>query len=263
MAETSPTRPLVLTAPSTERRGPAFYEYFITLSQTYLDCVTAAGGLPVVAPCDPSPEMAREYVTRCDGLYLTGGDDLDPDLYSKDLPENLRKTVGGIDRLRDKLEILLLEEALRQRKPVLAICRGHQLANVALGGSLIVDIPQQVETDLEHSVLVNKDRHVHTVRVEPESLIARVMGRTEFPVNSTHHQAVDKVAPPLRITGHCAQDGVPEVLEMKPGADGTPPPYFLAVQFHPERLVKADSAYLAIFKSFVDACRADAAARLA
>lgn len=261
MAEPAPRRPLILTAPSTERKGPKFYEYFILLSEPYLDCVTAAGGLPVVLPCDPDPALVKEYVTRCDGLYLTGGDDIDPDLYAKDLPDNLRKTATGIDRLRDKLEILLLEETLRQRKPVLAICRGHQIANVALGGSLIVDIPQQVKTTLNHGVQVNRDLHVHNVRAESGSLLERVMGRAEFPVNSTHHQAVDRVAERLRVTAHCVEDGVPEALEMKPGPDGTPPPYFLAVQFHPERLVKADPAYLAIFNSFVEACRAGAKAQ--
>src|SRR5688500_10123434 len=216
------TAPLILITPSTEEKGAEFYDYSISLSQTYLDAVTEAGGLPMVLPCAPSPKVGAEYVRRVDGVMISGGDDIQPELYCDPVPENLKKTVGRTDPVRDLLETLVVKEAFAQRKPLLAICRGHQILNIALGGTLFVDIPSQVKTSINHSQLKQKDRVVHQVILEKDSLIHRVFGRSEIEVNSSHHQAVDKVAMPLRVTGR-APDGVIEAMELRSEDTGLMP----------------------------------------
>jgi putative glutamine amidotransferase len=238
--------------PSTEEKGVEFYDYSISLSETYLDCISAAGGLPVVLPCSPSPKLVAEFVRRCDGVMITGGDDIQPELYWPDVPAKLRKTVGRNDSVRDLLETLVVKEAFAQQKPLLAICRGHQILNITLGGTLIVDIPSQVQTTINHSRLKQKDRAVHQVILEENSLIHRVFGRGVIEVNSSHHQAVDKVAKPLRVTGR-APDGVIEALELRPEDAGLMP-YLLGVQFHPERLTRGYPEFGELFRGFTGAC---------
>src|SRR3569623_1956577 len=157
------TAPLILVTPGTDEKGAEFYDYSLSLSQTYLDAVTMAGGLPVVLPCAPSAKLITEHVRRCDGSMVTGGDDIQPELYYPDVPPKLRKTVGRNDPIRDLLETLLIKEAFAQRKPLLAICRGHQLLNISLGGTLFVDIPTEAPSNVKHSQLELKDRFVHEV----------------------------------------------------------------------------------------------------
>ena len=244
--------PLILVTPSTEEKGAEFYDYSLSLSQTYLDAITMAGGLPVVLPCAPSPKLVGEYIRRCDGVMITGGDDIQPELYYPGVPVELRKTVGRNDPVRDLLETLVVKEAFAQQKPLLAICRGHQILNIALGGTLFVDIPSQVKTTINHSRLKHKDKVVHEVRLEPDSLIRGIFAKDIIQVNSSHHQAVDKVAKPLRVTGRAA-DGVIEALELR-AEDGGLMPYLLGVQFHPERLVRGYPEYIEMFRSFTEAC---------
>jgi putative glutamine amidotransferase len=251
--------PLILVTPSTEAKGVEFYDYSISLSQTYLDAVSNAGGLPLALPAAPSPKLVAEYVRRCDGIMLTGGDDIQPELYYPDVPTELRKTVGPNDPVRDLLETLVVREAFAQRKPLLAICRGHQILNITLGGTLFVDIPSQVATGINHSRLKHKDRVVHQVILEEDSLIHRVFGRREIGVNSSHHQAVDKIARPLRVSGR-APDGVIEALELRP-EDAELMPYLLGVQFHPERLTRGHPEYVELFRSFTEACAVYRSAR--
>ena len=244
--------PLILVTPSTEEKGVEFYDYSLSLSQTYLDSVVMAGGLPVLPSCAPSSKAVAEYVRRCDGVMLTGGDDIQPELYCDEIPARLKKTLSRVDPKRDLLETLIVQEVFRQQKPLLAICRGHQLLNIALGGTLFIDIPTQVKTDLNHSELKKKDRFVHEVALEPGSLLEAAFGRNCFSVNSSHHQAVDRVAAPLRVTGR-SPDGVVEVMELRPEDSGLLP-YLLSVQFHPERLVREHEEFVELFRSFTSAC---------
>jgi putative glutamine amidotransferase len=246
------TAPLILIAPATEEKGYEFYDYSISLSEPYLDAILSAGGLPVVMPCAPSEKIIAEYVRRADGVLLTGGDDVRPELYTDKLPEKLRKTVGHTDPKRDLQETLLIKETFAQRKPLLAICRGHQILNAALGGTLTVDIASQVKTPINHSRLEHKDQLVHQVKLEGGSLLSQIFGRIEVEVNSSHHQAVDKLAGPLRATGK-SPDGVIEACELKREDEGLLP-YLLSVQFHPERLVRAHPEFLELFRSFTAAC---------
>lgn len=241
--------PTILVAPGTERKGAEFADLSVTLSNRYTDAVIAAGGLPVILPATTAPKMIAEAVRRCDGVLMTGGDDIDPKLYAPDLPAALAKTSSGHDAARDLWEKLLIDEVFRQRKPMLGICRGHQMLNVALGGTLVVDIPSQVPNALNHNQMARKMEPVHDVSVTAGSLLAKIAGTRTFGVNSTHHQAVGRLAEPLRVVAQ-SEDGVIEALELKdPGQSA----FLLTVQFHPERLLDRGRLFLRLFKSLVRA----------
>ncbi len=147
---------------------------------------------------------------------------------------------------------MLIEEVLRQRKPLLCICRGHQILNVALGGTLFADISQQIPRAMNHSRTDRKDRVVHDIACEPGSLMA-LAGGDRLGVNSSHHQAVARLAKSLRATA-VSRDGVVEGMELAPAARDRLP-YLLAVQFHPERLFARHAEHLELFRTFIRACR--------
>lgn len=242
--------PVILITPSTARKGEEFADASISLSNRYTDAVIAAGGLPQIFPATTSPAVVAEAVARCDGVLMTGGDDIDPKLYDKNMPAELAKKAGPPEPNRDIWEKELIDEIFARRKPLLAICRGHQMVNVALGGTLIVDIPTQLPNALNHRQMERKTELVHEVKVEPDSLLARLAGQGTFGVNSTHHQAVDKLAPPLRAVAK-SSDGVVEAMELK---DAAALPFLLTVQFHPERLIDKGKVFGQIFNGFVEAC---------
>lgn len=244
--------PLILVSPSTQRRGAEFADVSLSLSEMYERSVMLAGGLPLVLPCTTDPDLIAECVRRSDGVMLTGGDDINPRLYADELPPSLAQTVGRHDLPRDLRELLVIEEVFRQRKPLLAICRGHQLLNVALGGTLIVDIARQMPQALNHVRMDRKSDLVHEVQLTPDSLLARINGRHRLGVNSSHHQAVDRVAGPLRVTAR-SDDGVIEALEFTAAAAGWLP-YLVSVQYHPERLAERWAEHRELFGSFTRAC---------
>lgn len=244
--------PLILVSASTEKKGVEFGDISLSLSENYPRAVSLAGGLPVVLACAPERALVAESVRRCDGVLLTGGDDVNPGLYTRHVPARLRRTVGVPDRPRDLRELLVIAEVLRQRKPLLAICRGQQLLNVALGGSLLVDIAGRLPHAINHNRSDRKGAVVHEVQLTADSLLAKIIGSRKLGVNSSHHQAVDRAADALRVTGRSA-DGVVEVMELAASAAGWLP-YLIAVQFHPERLVVAHPEHAEIFRSFILAC---------
>jgi len=249
--------PLILISPSIEKRGVEFGDRSISLSEPYPRAVADAGGIPLTMPVGKSRELVAECVRRCDGVLLTGGDDIQPALYGNGLPARLRRTVsttpdGGE---RDLRELILIDEVFRQRKPLLAICRGHQLLNVALGGTLIVDIPSQVPRAINHGRMDRRNEKVHEVRLTRGTLLSRITGQRTLGVNSTHHQAVGRVAEPLEVTAS-SDDGVVESMELKPEAARLLP-FLLAMQFHPERLVDRHPEHRAIFRAFTRACAMD------
>ena len=252
MDESLEIAPLILIAPSTEKRGSEFYDYSVTLSDAYCRAILAAGGIPWILPCAPTARFLAECVRRADGTLLTGGDDIQPSLYADKVPEKLRRTVTDVDPARDLLETLLIKETLEQKKPLLGICRGHQILNIALGGDLIVDIASQVPEALNHRELEKKDKIVHQASILPGSLLAEIFAKEKIGVNSTHHQAVGKIAKGLRATA-LSEDGIVEALEWVPEMAQTSP-WLLSVQFHPERLIWAWPAFLEIFRGFTKAC---------
>lgn len=228
----SGTRPLIAITPW--RRTLSTFVHpetdLYTLAPYYTDAVSSAGGQSAVVPAADNQEAAEEMMDRFDGLILSGGDDLDPSLYGQ---ENLGS--HGPDKDSDLSDIRMLQAAISQNKPVLAICRGVQLANVALGGSLRQDIwgtssshPARANTgdataDAD-AFLANR----HTVSLESDSVLAQVLGCTTTETNSLHHQSIDTVADELRVVA-TADDGIVEAVEHKSHS-------LLAVQWHPERL---------------------------
>lgn len=243
--------PLILIAPSTQKRGVEFDDNAANLSNQYCLAVAAAGGLPWILPAIPARPLVAESVARCDGVLLTGGDDVQSELYAPNLSPSLRKTVSEPEPERDLFELMLVDETFRQRKPMLAICRGHQLLNVAFGGTLIVDIPSQLPGAIEHRRLDRKDEIVHDAELTEGSLLANIVQDNKLGVNSSHHQAIGKLAEPFAVTAR-SSDGVIEAMELRPDAPGLP--FFLAVQFHPERLFGKHGEHLRLFQHFVRAC---------
>lgn len=248
------TPPLILVSPDVEPAGVEMRDASLSLSEAYLRAVMAAGGVPLAMPGTASRELVAECVRRCDGVMLTGGEDINPALYAHALPVALRRTAsvtpdGGA---RDLRELMLIDEVFRQRKPLLAICRGHQMLNVALGGTLLVDIASQQPAALQHRQMDRRYEVVHDVELRADSLLGRVTGKRRLGVNSTHHQAVDRVAEPLEVAG-TGPDGIVEVMQLR-AADAHLLPYLLAVQFHPERLAERYPEHAAIFQSFTVAC---------
>ena len=234
------SRPLVLITPCTERKGAEFSDSSLSLSDRYPRAIVAAGGMPWVLPCWPAENV------------VTGGDDVQPKLYADDLPRRLERTVSPADAARDLWELLLIREVFRQRKPWLAICRGQQILNVALGGTLIVDIRTQVPRALNHCRLDRKDKIVHKVALTPGSVLNKIMGTRTLGVNSSHHQSVGRLGGSLCVTA-VSSDGVVEGLELAEPARRRLP-WLVAVQFHPERLFEKHDVFLELFRSFIRAC---------
>ena len=246
--------PLILVSPDVEPRGREHADVSISLSGAYQKALLAAGGLPLALPATTERNWLAESLRRSEGLLLTGGDDVEPRLYSPSLPKAVRKTVGVTPDggQRDLREFILIDEAFRQGKPLLAICRGHQVLNVALGGTLIADISRQKPAAANHRRPDRRSQVVHEVRLTPGTLLANITRTQKLGVNSTHHQAIGRVAAPLRVTAR-SPDGIIEGLELKSGAPCWQP-WLLSVQFHPERLVDRYPVHQAIFDAFVQAC---------
>ena len=213
------------------------------IPMAYPQAVQRSGGAPVLLPRCDDQEVIDAAVARIDALLLTGGGDVVSLRYGAEP----HPTSGGQDPVRDAAEIFAVHAALARGLPILGICRGIQLLNVALGGTLVQDIPQQVPGACQHSSQVVEAALIHTVDIEPDSLLARVLGTTSTGVNSTHHQAVDRLAPGLRITAR-ARDGVVEAVE---SADASRP--ILAVQWHPETISQDYPLFQRIFDWLVQA----------
>lgn len=213
------------------------------LKDAYIQAVLDAGGTPLLIPNHIPDEALRALSTRLDGLMFTGGGDIHPKRYGG----QTHPRVYSIDPQRDRTEILLLGEAVRNELPFLGICRGIQVINVARGGSLYEDITDQHPGALKHDCYPDwpRDHLAHEVDIEPDSQLAQVLGRSHERVNSLHHQAIRQVSPELRTTAH-APDGIIEAVEL-PGH-----PFGLAVQWHPECL-QAYAPMRLLFQAFVNA----------
>lgn len=210
------------------------------LTTTYTHALELAGAAPVLIPLGLGEETVQAILARVDGLLLAGGVDVHPSEYG----EGVEPFCGDIMRERDIVELPLIRSALAQDKPLLGICRGIQMLNVAAGGSLYQDIPAQLPDALHHSHRPGDpyNRRVHSIDVEPDSMLAHALGTTRAEVNSLHHQSVKDIAPGLRVVAR-APDGVIEAIEANKG-------FALGVQFHPEWLVD-DEQMLRIFRAFV------------
>jgi len=216
------------------------------INQTYTDAIGRSGGVPILLP-PLDPAEAPRIIDRIDGLLLSGGGDVDPAFYGSARSD----AMYAVDPRRDEFEFALVHEARSRKLPTLAICRGVQVVNVALGGTLIEDIPSHNGSG-DHVVrgpeVVTCHQEVH---LEADSRVARAIDATDACVNSIHHQAVRDLAGDLVAVGW-APDDIIEAIE--PRDAGWP---LLAVQWHPEYLaVSDDRASLALFAAFVDAAAA-------
>lgn len=232
-------RPLIGVTLDVEQPGGYSRFPWYALRVNYMDAIVAAGGLPVALPHEP--ELAAQIVARLDGLVVTGGAfDVDPVLFGAG---DRHVTVTTKDR-RTAFELGVVRAALDRDMPVLGICGGEQLLNVALGGSLIQHIPDRFPEALAHEQPNPRNEPGHTVSVDPGTLLARLVGRQTLSVNSAHHQAVDRIAPGA-VRNAAAPDGVIEGIE-HPGFR-----YCLGVQWHPEFLI--DTGDRLIFDGLVAA----------
>ncbi len=210
------------------------------IAMYYLEAVRRAGGTPVVVPPGP-PDYIHGLASRLDGLVLSGGGDIDPARYDRQAIEQ----VYGVDEARDTTELALVDAALSLNLPTLAICRGMQVVNVALGGSLIQDIATERPDSLVHWAPDTQFDCHQPVTVDPATDLASVLGSSEVKVNSIHHQAVDTLGEGLTAVAW-AEDGIIEAVTY----DGEWP--LLAVQWHPERLFTEDTASAALFDGLVN-----------
>ncbi len=213
---------------------------------TYMRALKAAGAIPVVMPLDASEEDLKQLSKDMDGFLFTGGPDVHPFLFG----EETQAHCGNVSAARDQMEISLLPMIIELRKPVLGICRGIQVLNIALGGNIWQDIPSQITRDfpLAHSQPFSYDMACHTVALTEGSLLARISERSSIKVNSMHHQAVKDLAPGL-IASAYSPDHLIEALEM------TDYPFLIGVQWHPEYLWENNEEAFRLFQTFVNACK--------
>lgn len=215
---------------------------------SYTKAIIEAGGLPVMLNVTRDDEMIEEYADLVDGVLFSGGDDVDPATYG----EEQHWGCGDICPMRDEFEIKLLRTLLEKypQKPILGICRGTQVLNVAMGGTLYQDLKSQVADCIRHQQQQLSRYASHEVTISEGSKLEDIYRGTKVMANSFHHQAVKDIGKDLIITARTS-DGVVEGFE-KPDH-----PYFVAVQWHPERLVEKEfhPEHKPLFKSFVDACR--------
>jgi putative glutamine amidotransferase len=214
----------------------------VSLQHSYVNAITQAGGVAIPIPSVLPEENFLQLYSQLDGILFSGGGDISLDYFDgSDHPR-----IDGVDDARDATELTLMRSAVNDGKPILGICRGAQLMNVALGGTLYTHIPDQHPGAIDHEYPSHMRRViVHPVNVDETTRSAEIIGETLLKVNSLHHQGLKDIAPPLRVAGH-APDGLVELVEMPNH------PFAVSVQWHPEWLTDQQSTRN-LFKAFVDA----------
>jgi putative glutamine amidotransferase len=210
-----------------------------SLRAEYIEAIRRAGGLPILLP--PGEPHWQELFEKLDGLLLAGGGDIDPALYGG----VHHPTIYMIDLERDQVELALAKNAVAARLPTLGICRGSQVINVALGGTLIEHVPDVVGETVPHRLVPGQYAR-HPVMVAPDSRLSNILGQTETVGASSHHQAIRQHAPSLQVVASAA-DGIIEAVELPEH------PWFFAVQWHPEITAAEDPAQQHLFDAFVKA----------
>jgi putative glutamine amidotransferase len=226
------------------------------MGQRYVRVLAAAGAVPWLLPLLEGDEATlRSIYERLDGIFLTGGVDVDPARYGEPRHERCDRA----DPARDWTEITLVRWALADRKPVLGVCRGIQVINVACGGSLYQHVPEQLHSDVKHDCFptpvadapglpYTRDYLAHPVHIDVRSRLGSLLGQAEVRVNSMHHQGIKRLAPGLRASVH-APDGLVEGVEDESGR------YLVGVQWHPEELADAHAPHRRLFTDFLAAVR--------
>lgn len=216
---------------------------YVAITEAYVKAVSRAGAVPILIPVGLSDDDHTQILKTVDGILFTGGGDIDPARYDG-IPH---ATVHEIDPERDQMEIHLVREAVGCQTPFLGICRGLQVVNVALGGSLYTHIQDQHPNALKHDFFPGRPRDfiAHPVKVDEGTMLANILGQPIVHVNSLHHQGIQRLAPDLTPTAY-APDEIIEAIEL-PGH-----PFGLAVQWHPEWLTE-QTEMQALFAAFIHA----------
>ncbi|QKG85479.1 gamma-glutamyl-gamma-aminobutyrate hydrolase family protein [Kroppenstedtia pulmonis] len=216
------------------------------LAHDYIHAVEQAGGTPVILPLTQSTDSLHRILSLLDGILFSGGSDIDPQHYGE-LP---RYGLGSLDSHRDQHELMLVKKALDEMDiPVLGICRGFQLMNVARGGTLYQDLRLEKPDGMNHALKGAPKYHpVHTVSIREGSKLRGIFGQESIGVNSFNHQGIKKLGEGFEVT-MSAPDGLTEGIEMVGER------FVVAVQWHPEMMVEHDPMYQALFKRFVLECQ--------
>lgn len=219
------------------------------VGETYLNAVVSFGLIPVFVPPTLSEDQIRALYARVDGVLLTGGGDMQPHLSGLSADDPDCSLAGDVDPARDAAELALARWAWADDKPLFGICRGHQVMNVALGGTLMMDIQARLNSSVKHEVANDpywRRELLHSVTISPQTRLAEIIKADDLPVNSIHHQAIDKLAPDLQATAY-APDGIIEAIESPAHR------FYLGVQWHPEEIYSDSPTQQALFRAFAEA----------
>ncbi len=216
------------------------------LKEDYYDAVIKCGAVPIMIPVTDSKSAWVEYLGLCDGFIFSGGPDIDAAHFGKlNMPY-----ANEISPLRDSMEIFIAQQAIAVDKPILGICRGIQVINIAAGGSIFQDIYEENKTGtrlIKHSQQAPRWFEIHNITITGETCLHNIFGSSTLKVNSFHHQAVSEVAPEFVINA-IAEDGIIEAISHENKK------FVLGVQWHPENLWRRDSTHLKLFERLVSVC---------
>ncbi|MDF9830785.1 gamma-glutamyl-gamma-aminobutyrate hydrolase family protein [Parabacteroides sp. PF5-6] len=230
-------RPPLIGISATQQSGGS------TIGGAYVQAVVKAGGAPVIIPVIEDEAALRQILSTLDGLVMTGGEDVNPLWYNEEPVQQLQ----AVDPVRDTYDLMLIKLASDRNIPILGICRGEQLINVAFGGTLYQDLPSQhPNKPVKHVQQMPKTFGAHTIDIQPQTQLSAILGQSSYAVNSFHHQAVKELAPGFRVAAY-SRDSVIEAIEAWPDRP------ILGVQWHPEgHVAGGDTTMLRIFRFLID-----------
>lgn len=237
-------KPIIGITSAYEREEALLNYHRTTLSIDYTKSIIQSGGVPLILPVTNNKEIITRQLSLLDGLLLSGGADINPFLYGQDFKRN----IGIVSPERDEYEMIILEEFLKTKKPILGICRGHQLLNVYFKGTLFQDIKYYKESVLNHRQERYPDLATHQINIiDKENILFELYGE-KIMVNSFHHQIIDKLGEGLSVIAR-ANDNVIEAIQMKSHK------FLYGIQWHPEMMVARGNREMEkIFKKFLDSC---------
>ncbi|MFB3896771.1 MAG: gamma-glutamyl-gamma-aminobutyrate hydrolase family protein [bacterium] len=210
------------------------------LNRSYVLAIETAGGVPLIIPPIEDATQVDSVLATIDGLLLTGGYDIKPEVYGA---KKVHPKTDTLEWLRQNYELVLTKRALKRDIPIMAICLGNQMLNVAAGGTLIQDIPSEIKNPLVHSQKERRDVLTHWVAIDKPSKLYQILKKNKVQSNSFHHQAIDQVAPGFKVIARTT-DGVIEAIESKDTK------FRFGIQWHPEELIKYHQ-HLQLFKNLV------------